>query len=248
MAGSPARKRHFGSIILSVACIGVAAAVGWSIVGKRTQSQAIAAPGDVTGSISSEAQRPLGPSGLPIPRFVSLKAEKVNVRRGPSSDHPVAWVFQRKGLPVEIVAEFENWRRVRDSDGEEGWILQNMLSGKRTAVIAPGSRARRCRSRTSPSRRAPGWWRRPPRAFWRRSRAATANGANWPPAAMAASSSSRSCGVSTRRKGGVRGRPAALSFRSRPRKPLPWRRSLRTRGCCCALPSRIPSEARAGAW
>jgi SH3-like domain-containing protein len=137
MAGSPARKRHYGSIILSVACIGVAAAVGWSIVGKRTQSQAIAAPGDVTGSISSEAQRPLGPSGLPIPRFVSLKAEKVNVRRGPSSDHPVAWVFQRKGLPVEIVAEFENWRRVRDSDGEEGWILQNMLSGKRTAVIAP---------------------------------------------------------------------------------------------------------------
>ena len=84
-----------------------------------------------------ETQRPVGPSGLPIPRFVSLKAEKVNVRRGPSSDYPVAWVFQRKGLPVEIVAEFENWRRVRDSDGEEGWILQNMLSGKRTAVIAP---------------------------------------------------------------------------------------------------------------
>jgi SH3-like domain-containing protein len=137
MAGSPARKRHFGSIILSVACIGVAAAVGWSIVGKRTQSQAVAAPGDVTGSIGGEAQRPVGPSGLPIPRFVSLKAEKVNVRRGPSSEHPVAWVFQRKGLPVEIVAEFENWRRVRDSDGEEGWILQNMLSGKRTAVIAP---------------------------------------------------------------------------------------------------------------
>jgi SH3-like domain-containing protein len=137
MAGSPARKRHFGSIILSVACIGVAAAVGWSVVGKRTQSQAIAAPGEVTGSIGSDTARPLGPSGLPIPRFVSLKAEKVNVRRGPSSDHPVAWVFQRKGLPVEIVAEFENWRRVRDSDGEEGWILQNMLSGKRTAVIAP---------------------------------------------------------------------------------------------------------------
>jgi SH3-like domain-containing protein len=49
----------------------------------------------------------------------------------------VAWVFQRKGLPVEIVAEFENWRRIRDSDGEEGWILQNMLSGRRTAMIAP---------------------------------------------------------------------------------------------------------------
>jgi SH3-like domain-containing protein len=137
MAGSPARKRRIGSIILSVACIGVAAAVAWSIIGKRADSQAIAAPGEVTGSIGTEAPRPVGPSGLPIPRFVSLKAEKVNVRRGPSSEHPVAWVFQRKGLPVEIVAEFENWRRVRDSDGEEGWILQNMLSGKRTAVIAP---------------------------------------------------------------------------------------------------------------
>ena len=61
----------------------------------------------------------------------------MNVRRGPSSDHAVAWMFQQKGLPVEIVAEFDNWRRVRDSDGEEGWILQNLLAGKRTAVVAP---------------------------------------------------------------------------------------------------------------
>jgi len=138
MARSPAGKRRFGSIILSAACIGVAAAVGWSVFGKKAESLASsAAPGEVTGSISEETARPVGPSGLPIPRFVSLKAEKVNVRRGPSSDHPVAWVFQRKGLPVEIVAEFETWRRVRDSDGEEGWILQNMLAGKRTAVIAP---------------------------------------------------------------------------------------------------------------
>lgn len=137
MAASPARKRHFGSIILSLACFAIAAAVAWSLFGKRVDSQANAEKGAVTGSISQEAARPVGPSGLPIPRFVSLKAEKVNVRRGPSSDHPVAWVFQRKGLPVEIVAEFENWRRVRDSDGEEGWILQNMLAGKRTAEVAP---------------------------------------------------------------------------------------------------------------
>lgn len=137
MAASPAKKRHFGSIILSLACIGIAGAVGWSLFGKRVDSQANVEKGAVTGSIGQEAGRPVGASGLPIPRFVSLKAEKVNVRRGPSSDHPVAWVFQRKGLPVEIVAEFENWRRVRDSDGEEGWILQNMLAGKRTAEIAP---------------------------------------------------------------------------------------------------------------
>lgn len=137
MTESPAKKRRYGSIILSLACLGVAGAVGWSLLGKRADSQASADMGAVTGSIGQEAPKPIGVSGLPIPRFVSLKAEKVNVRRGPSSDHPVAWVFQRKGLPVEIVAEFENWRRVRDSDGEEGWILQNMLAGKRTAEIAP---------------------------------------------------------------------------------------------------------------
>jgi SH3-like domain-containing protein len=137
MSGSPAIKRRFGSIILGLACLLVAAAVAWSLFGRRADSQANVDKGAVTGSIGQEASRPVGPSGLPIPRFVSLKAEKVNVRRGPSSDHPVAWVFQRKGLPVEIVAEFENWRRVRDSDGEEGWILQNMLPGKRTAEVAP---------------------------------------------------------------------------------------------------------------
>lgn len=137
MVATPAKNRRFGSIVLSVACVGVAAAIGWSVFGNRSDSAASTTPGEVTGSIDGEAPRPVGPSGLPIPRFVSLKAEKVNVRRGPSSDHAVAWVFQRKGLPVEIVAEFENWRRVRDSDGSEGWILQNMLSGKRTAVIAP---------------------------------------------------------------------------------------------------------------
>ncbi len=136
MAVSPSTKRRFGSVVLAVACLGVAGAVGWSFFGKRVESLASVAPGDTTASIDA-LPKSLGPSGLPIPRFVSLKAEKVNVRRGPSSDHPVAWVFQRKGLPVEIVAEFENWRRVRDSDGEEGWILQNMLSGKRTAVMAP---------------------------------------------------------------------------------------------------------------
>lgn len=137
MAGSPARNRRFGSIVLGLACLAVAAAVAWSLFGRRADSMTKAENGAVISSSNQEAARPVGPSGLPIPRFVSLKAEKVNVRRGPSSDHPVAWVFQRKGLPVEIVAEFENWRRVRDSDGEEGWILQNMLAGKRTAEIAP---------------------------------------------------------------------------------------------------------------
>jgi SH3-like domain-containing protein len=76
-------------------------------------------------------------SGLPIPRFVSLKSDKVNVRRGPGNDQDVAWVFSRAGLPVEITAEWDNWRRIRDADGAEGWVFQSLLSGRRTAVVAP---------------------------------------------------------------------------------------------------------------
>lgn len=137
MTKDSSSKRRVGSLLLAVACLSVAAGVAWSLFGHRADSLANSANDPAsTASISGKATS-IGPSGLPIPRFVSLKAEKVNVRRGPSSDHPVAWVFQRKGLPVEIVAEFENWRRVRDSDGEEGWILQSMLAGKRTAVVAP---------------------------------------------------------------------------------------------------------------
>lgn len=123
-------KRRATTALLVFACVGLAAGVAWSIIGNRkTQSNSA----EKTDSTSAQ----LGPSGLPIPRFVTLKAEKVNVRKGPSSDHPVAWVFQSKGLPVEIIAEFETWRRVRDSEGAEGWILQNMLSGRRNALIAP---------------------------------------------------------------------------------------------------------------
>lgn len=100
---------------------------------------AAANPADITASVSP-AENPgkdkKAGTGLPLPRFVTLKADKVNVRRGPSSDHPVAFVFQRKGMPVEITAEFENWRKIRDSDGAEGWILQGMLSGRRNAYVA----------------------------------------------------------------------------------------------------------------
>ncbi len=74
-------------------------------------------------------------SGLPVPRYVSLKSDRVNVRTGPTKDHDVAWVFTRPGLPVEVTAEFENWRRIRDAEGSEGWVYHSLLSGKRTAVV-----------------------------------------------------------------------------------------------------------------
>jgi SH3-like domain-containing protein len=79
---------------------------------------------------------PVGPvSGLPMPRFVSLKADKVAIRRGPSKNHEIRWVYQRSGLPVEVIAEFENWRRIRDSDGADGWVYHSLLSGRRTGLV-----------------------------------------------------------------------------------------------------------------
>ena len=74
-------------------------------------------------------------SGLPVPRFVSLKPDRVNVRGGPTRDHDVAWVYTRAGLPVEITAKSENWRRIRDWEGAEGWVYHSMLSGRRTALV-----------------------------------------------------------------------------------------------------------------
>ena len=89
------------------------------------------------GALIAQAQaQPVGAaSGLPLPRFVSLKTDKVVVRIGPNKNHEVKWLYQRAGLPVEITAEFENWRRIRDSDGTEGWVYHSLLSGRRTGVV-----------------------------------------------------------------------------------------------------------------
>jgi len=84
---------------------------------------------------------PLGPVGpvtkLPLPRFASLKTDRVNLREGPSKDHATKWVYERAGLPVEITAEFEIWRKVRDSQGVVGWVLHSLLSGRRTGLVSP---------------------------------------------------------------------------------------------------------------
>lgn len=73
-------------------------------------------------------------SGLPVPRFVSTKNE-ANLRTGPGSEYPTEWIITKKGIPLEVTAEFDTWRRVRDWEGAEGWIHQSLLSGKRSAVI-----------------------------------------------------------------------------------------------------------------
>ncbi len=79
-------------------------------------------------------------SSLPLPRFVSLKSDKVNVRKGPATDQAIVWVFSRAGLPVEVIAESDNWRRVRDSEGADGWVFHSLLSARRTVLVAPWSK------------------------------------------------------------------------------------------------------------
>ena len=67
-----------------------------------------------TGALARDARGPV--TNLPLPRFVSMKASEANVRRGPSLTHRIDWVFKRRGMPLEVTAEFGHWRRVRDHD------------------------------------------------------------------------------------------------------------------------------------
>jgi len=80
-------------------------------------------------------------AGGSLPRYASLRSDEVNLRTGPGVRYPVEWVLQRRHMPVEILAEFENWRKIRDWQGTEGWVHQSMLSGRRFAIITGDIRA-----------------------------------------------------------------------------------------------------------
>lgn len=91
----------------------------------------------VTTSAIGPVEAPdVGPeTNLPLPRFVSLKAEEANVRRGPSLSHRIDWVFMRRGMPLQVIAEYGHWRRVTDREGVGGWIHYSLLSGARTVIV-----------------------------------------------------------------------------------------------------------------
>lgn len=97
------------------------------------------AQSEASAQTAAPAAPPAGKSesGLPLPRFVSLKADRVNLRAGPGTDYPTSWVYRRAGLPLEVLSEFEGWRQVRDSEGATGWVVQSLLSGRRTALVTP---------------------------------------------------------------------------------------------------------------
>lgn len=88
---------------------------------------------------SAQAGGPkVGKTGLKLPRFASLKAAEVNLRTGPGKRYPVEWVLTYRNMPVEIVGEFDGWRKVRDWRGSEGWVHRSMLSGQRWAMVRKG--------------------------------------------------------------------------------------------------------------
>lgn len=74
-------------------------------------------------------------TGLPLPRFVSLKSRETNWRNGPGYRYPIKWVYSQRGYPVQVIAEFDSWRKVRDVDGEDGWVHEALISGQRHVVI-----------------------------------------------------------------------------------------------------------------
>lgn len=82
-----------------------------------------------TGSAAAQS------TGLPLPRFVSLAASETNVRTGPAETFPIRWVFTRRGIPVQIVEESLDWRRIIDHEGETGWIHASLLSSRRTVLV-----------------------------------------------------------------------------------------------------------------
>jgi SH3-like domain-containing protein len=102
---------------------------------QATARDGVGQPSDAPSAIAPDVPAAGRSTGLPVPRFVSLGADQVNLRYGPGREYPVSWVLTRKGLPVEIIAEFDAWRKVRLHDNDEGWIHSSLLSSRRTIVI-----------------------------------------------------------------------------------------------------------------
>jgi SH3-like domain-containing protein len=91
----------------------------------------------VPGNVRADSDK------LPLPRFASLQSNEVNMRAGPGESYPKLWLYQRSGMPVEIIEEFDVWRRVRDYQGTVGWVKVGLLSNKRTAVVTETRRTLR---------------------------------------------------------------------------------------------------------
>jgi len=117
--------RSFVALFVLLACVMIGGAAFSPVLSPALAENVGVAPSDVVR----------GGSGLPVPRFVSLASDEVNMRTGPGRRYPIRWIYRRKGLPLKVEAEFDIWRKVRDADGEIGWVHGSLLSGRRTAEI-----------------------------------------------------------------------------------------------------------------
>ncbi|WP_319805318.1 SH3 domain-containing protein [Paracoccus kondratievae] len=129
-----------GTAILAAGAIFGTAALGQTTnPGEKLDSKEIGGlSADATISRNQDRERDpnRGPvTNLPLPRYVSLKGDEGNARRGPSLSHRIDWVFRHAGMPLRVVAEFGQWRRVEDQDGAGGWVHYSLLSGVRTAIV-----------------------------------------------------------------------------------------------------------------
>jgi SH3-like domain-containing protein len=118
-----------GRVPMPLAMLLVAAAILGQVAAAQEGDRAIstAPPSDASSAGRS--------TGLPVPRFVSLGADRVNLRYGPGKEYPISWVLARRGLPVEIIGEYDTWRKVKLHDADEGWIHGSLLSSRRTVLV-----------------------------------------------------------------------------------------------------------------
>jgi SH3-like domain-containing protein len=93
------------------------------------------AAADKPAAKAEKPARPSHESGLPIPRFASMRKGEANLRVGPGYRFPIDWVFTRKDMPVEILGENDVWRQIRDWEGTVGWVLSSQLAGRRMVIV-----------------------------------------------------------------------------------------------------------------
>ncbi|MCG8357693.1 MAG: hypothetical protein MI920_19190 [Kiloniellales bacterium] len=128
MGRRPAALLRLSLIVVCCLITGAPAAVLWA---QNADGETAAEDGGETATSPQIGRR----SGAKLPRFVALRAPEVNMRTGPGTRYPIDWVYQRRNLPVEIIDEYDTWRRVRDHEGTSGWIHQSMLHARRFVLI-----------------------------------------------------------------------------------------------------------------
>ncbi len=132
------RPRAFRRPVAVLAVLICSATPGWA--GERTGAVVQPRAKPVLEAALHAANKPVVPppivaTGLPVPRWVTIKAGRVNVRRGPSLEQEIVWTYVKPGVPVEIIAEYAAWRRIRDVDGATGWVIAALLDGRRNVMV-----------------------------------------------------------------------------------------------------------------